>query len=331
MDVKLIVYDAESGSAYDYGPVLEKAEYTTTRKASAGRLDFTYVQRGPINMTEGARVQLYVDGRETFQGYAFTIVRDRQGSVDVTAYDQLRYLKANESYSFVGKKLGEIIHQIATDMRLRTGVLEDTGYAIPALTKEDTECLDIIDYGLAVTQRNTGKVFSVFDDFGKLSLRESGSLLSTAVIGNGSLLTGYKYKSDIDSDTYDQVKLVRPNKETGRGDVYMFGDGQSIKRWGLLRKYEKVDENLNEAQINEQGNVMMAYYDRVLRELSVECVGVVGLRAGAMITFRINDIPELRNGYKLLLDKVKHTFSGGGHAMSLEARMLGTGKEGQWS
>lgn len=323
MDVELIVYDTESGSMYDYGPILEKVEYTTARKISAGQLDFTYVQRTPINMTEGARVQLYADGRGIFQGYVFTIERDRHGVVEVTAYDQLRYLKTNESYSFIGKKLGEIIRQIARDMRLQTGILEDTGYAIPALTKEDAECLDIIDYGLAITQHNTGKAYSVFDDFGKLSLRESGSLLSTAIIGNGSLLTDYKYKSDIDSDTYNQIKLVRPNKETGQGDVYLFGDSETIKKWGLLRRYEKVDENLNAAQINEQGNIMMAYYDRVLRDLSVDCMGIPGLRAGAMATFRIYDIPELKDGYKLLLDKVKHTFSGGSHTMSLEARMLG--------
>ncbi|MFQ7553492.1 MAG: hypothetical protein ACLRMZ_28425 [Blautia marasmi] len=66
-------------------------------------------------------------------------------------------MKANASYSFVGKKLGEIIQQIAADMQLSVGTLEDTGYVIPTLTKEDTECFDIIDYGLVLTQNNTGK------------------------------------------------------------------------------------------------------------------------------------------------------------------------------
>lgn len=322
MEYRLLVYNVTSGTVYDYSPIVEKVTYMTKRKLSAGELSFTYIQKSPINMTEGAKVQFHVNGKGIFEGYVFTIERDRDGMVEVTAYDQLRYLKTNESYSFVGKRLDEIIRQIATDMQLQTGVLEDTGYAIPMLTKEDTECLDIIDYALSLTQYNTGKTYSVFDDFGKIILREAGSMLSTEIIGNRSLLTDYKFKSDIDSDTYNQIKLVRPNKETGQGDTYIFNDSGTIKKWGLLQKYEKVDENLNEAQISEQGNIMMAYYDRVLKELSVDCIGILGLRAGGMVMIRIADIPELRAGYRLIIDKAKHVFSNDGHTMSLDVRML---------
>lgn len=322
MEYKLLVYNVTSQSVYDYAPIVEKVTYTTNRKLSAGELNFSYIQKSPLNMTEGAKVQFYVNGKGIFEGYVFTIEQDRQGMVEVTAYDQLRYLKTNESYCFIGKKLGEIIQQIATDMQLQAGVLEDTGYVIPMLTKEDTQCLDTIDYALGLTQYNTGKIYSVFDDFGKISLRESGTMLSAEIIGNRSLLTDYTFKSDIDSDTYNQIKLVRPNKETGQGDTYIFNDTSTIKQWGLLQKYEKVDENLNEAQISQQGNIMMAYYDRVLKDLSVDCIGVPGLRAGGMVTIRIKDIPELKNGYRLVIDKAKHVFTNGEHTMSLDARIL---------
>lgn len=310
---------------YDYAPVTQKVTYTTNRNGSAGKLTFTYLQEKPINLTEGAKVQFSVNGKEIFLGFVFVIEQDRWGVVSVTAYDQLRYLKAKASYSFVGKSLGEIIQQIATDMLLQVGNLEDTGYILPTLTKENTECLDIIEYGLQLTQYNTGKTFVFYDDFGKLSLQESKNMMSDILIGNGSIITDYSYKSDIDSDTYNQVKLVRPNKETGQGDTYVFSDQTTIKKWGLLQKYEKVDENLNEAQINQQGNIMMAYYDRVLKTISVDGVGgVPGLKAGAMAMFKIKDVPELSKGYYLLLDKVKHTFSDGEHTMSVEAKIINT-------
>lgn len=323
MSYKLLIFNAESNTMYDYAPVTQKVTYTTNRNGSAGKLTFTYLQEKPINLTEGAKVQFYVDGKEIFLGFVFVIEQDRWGVVSVTAYDQLRYLKAKASYSFVGKRLGEIIQQIATDMQLQTGNLEDTGYVIPTLTKENTECLDIIEYGLQVTQYNTGKTFVFYDDFGKLSLKEAKNMMSDILIGNGSIITDYSYKSDIDSDTYNQVKLVRPNKKTGQGDTYIFNDTTTIKKWGLLQKYEKVDENLNEAQINQQGNIMMAYYDRVLKTISVDGVGgVPGLKAGAMAMFKIKDVPELSAGYYLLLDKVKHTFSDGEHTMSVEAKLI---------
>lgn len=323
MSYKLLIFNSESNTMYDYAPVTQKVEYTTNRNGSAGKLTFSYAQQKPINLTEGAKVQFYVDGQEIFLGFVFVIEQDRWGVVSVTAYDQLRYLKSNASYSFVGKGLGEIIQQIATDMQLQVGTLEDTGYVIPTLTKENTECLDIIDYGLQVTQYNTGKTFVFYDDFGKLSLRESKNMMSDILIGNGSIITDYSYKSDIDSDTYNQVKLVRPNKETGQGDTYIFNDNTTIKKWGLLQKYAKVDENLNQAQISQQGNIMMAYYNRVLKTISVDGVGgVPGLKAGAMAMFKIKDVPELSTGLFLLLDKVKHTFSDGEHAMSVEAKII---------
>ncbi len=323
MSYKLLVFNAEVNTMYDYAPITQKVDYTTNRNGSAGKLTFTYLQEKPINLTEGAKVQFYVDGKEIFLGFVFVIERDRWGVVSVTAYDQLRYLKAKASYSFIGKRLGEIIQQIATDMQLQVGTLEDTGYIIPTLTKENTECLDIIEYGLQVTQYNTGRTFVFYDDYGKLSLREAKNMMSNVLIGNGSILTEYSYKSDIDSDTYNQVKLVRPNKDTGQGDTYVFSDQPTIKKWGLLQKYEKVDENLNEAQINQQGNIMMAYYDRVLKTISVDGVGgVVGLRAGAMAMFKIKDVPELSIGLFLLLDTVKHTFSEGEHTMSVEAKII---------
>jgi len=323
MSYKLLIFNAESNTMYDYAPIVQKVDYTTNRNGSAGKLTFSFIQKKAINLTEGAKVQFYVDGSEIFLGFVFVTEQDREGIVSVTAYDQLRYLKSSASYSFEGNKLGEIIQQIATDMQLQVGTLEDTGYIIPTLTKESTECLDIIEYGLQLTQYNTGRTFVFYDNFGKLCLTEAKNLMSDVVIGNGSIITDYTYKSDIDSDTYNQVKLVRPNKETGQGDTYTFSDSTTINKWGLLQKYEKVDENLNEAQINEQGNIMMAYYDRVLKTISVDGVGgAPGIKAGSMAKFKIKDVPELSSGLFLLLDKVKHTFSNGEHTMSLEAKIL---------
>lgn len=323
MNYKLLIYNSESNTMYDYAPITEKITYTTNRNGSAGKLTFSFIQKKAINMTEGARIQFYAAGTKVFVGFVFATEQNRLGVVSVTAYDQLRYLKSKASYSFKGKKLGEIIQQIATDMQLQIGTLEDTGYMIPTLTKENTECLDIIEYGLQLTQNNTGKIFVFFDDFGKLSMKEARNMISDVLIGNGSIITDYSYKSDIDSDTYNQVKLVRSNKETGQWDTYTFSDQSNIKKWGLLQKYKKVDENLNEAQIDQQGNIMMAYYDRVLKTISVEGVGgIPGLKAGAMAKFKITDVPELSVGLFLMLDKVKHTFSNEEHTMSLEAKII---------
>ena len=323
MIYKFLVFNPTSNTLYDYAPIVQEVSYTTNRIGSAGKLEFSYIQDRPINMEEGAKVEFYVDGKGIFLGYVFALKQSRNGEMSVTAYDQIRYLKSKASYSFAGKKSGDIIRQIAMDIQLQVGVLEDTGYTIPVYTKEAKERIDIIDYSLMITQNNTGKTFVFYDDFGKLCLREAKNLMSNVMIGNRSIVTDYTFKSDIDSDTYNRVKLVRPNKDTGQADTYIFQDSDNIKKWGILELYEKVDENLNEAQINQQGNIMMAYYDRALKSISVSgAPGVIGLKAGAMTMFKIADVPELKNGYFLLLDKVKHKFSNDDHTMDVDAKIL---------
>lgn len=325
MRFELVVYNAVSKMKYDYTDVVQEVGYTTNRTNSPGKLEFSYIEQGQISITEGSQIRFTVGSNNIFKGYAFIISQDREGVVNVTAYDQLRYMKAKASYAFTGKTLGDIIKKIAADFDLKVGILEDTKYRIPTLTKEDKSCLDIIDYGLQLTQTHTGKTFVFYDDFGELCLREAKNMIVSNIIGDASLLTGYNFKSDIDSETYNQVKLVRPNKESGKGDVYIFKDSSNQKKWGLLQYYEKVDEDLNVAQIKEHGNILMAYYDRVLKSISVDCIGIPGLRAGSLVCFQIDNIPELQSGYFLLADKVTHKFKSGEHVMSIDAKIVNTG------
>lgn len=44
-------------------------------------------------------------------------------------------------------------------------------------------------------------------------------MISNVMIGEKSYLLDYTYKTDIDEQTYNSIKLARPNEETGRADV----------------------------------------------------------------------------------------------------------------
>ena len=148
-------------------------------------------------------------------------------------------------------------------------------------------------------------------------------MFSTVLLGDGSLVTDYTYKRDIDSDTYNRVKLVRPNKDTGRADTYVHEDTETIKKWGLLQYYDQVDENLNEAQIDQMCAQYLQYYNRVLQTLTIEAIGVPGLRAGMIIPVRFGDINDLSVSRLLLAEKVTHTFEADDHTMSIEVKDFG--------
>lgn len=305
----------------DYARAAESAEITTSRMDSAGKMTFTCIETGKIAIAEGSSVEFSIDGVKMFKGYVFSIERDQDWKTTYTAYDQLRYLKASASYVFENMTLSQIIRQIAADFGLSVGTIEDTGYIFPCLIKENESCLDIIFDALSQTIIQTGRIFLFYDNAGKLELTEVKNLLLTSLLGDRSLVTDYTYKRDIDSDTYNRVKLAKKNGETGRTDVYVHEDTDNIKKWGILQYYDEVDENLNEAQVDDMCAKYLQYYNRVLQTITLKAIGIPQIRAGYIIPVRIDDIDELSVSRLLLAEKVTHNFDGNGdHTMSIEVK-----------
>lgn len=322
MTCELIVLEKRTGKSWDIAPQTQKVTYTTNRTGSPGTLKFT-VNASGISFVEGDTVRFSVDGQVIFLGWVFTKSRDRYAVIDVTCYDQLRYLKASASYCFVGRTAGQIIREIAQDFQLQVGALDDTGYAIPTLVKEDKSCLDIISASIQNTLLATGKLYTFFDDAGALSLREAGAMVARGVVGEGSLLLDYTYKTDIDEHTYNSIKLVRPNEATGRGDVFQAVDSGNIARWGLLQLYQTVDEALNSAQAAAKSKSMLSYYNRRWRTLKVSALGLNGVRAGQMLMMDVPNLGDIHLFGLVLLEKVTHTYAHDTHTMDFEVRELG--------
>lgn len=322
MICELIVLEKRTGKSWDIAPQVQKVTYTTNRTGSPGTLKFT-VNASGISFLEGDSVRFSVDGRVVFLGWVFTKSRNRYAVIDVTCYDQLRYLKASASYCFVGRTAGQIIREIVQDFQLTVGTLDDTGYPIPTMVKEDKGCLDIISAAIQNTLLATGKLYTFFDDAGALSLREAGAMVAEGVVGDGSLLLDYTYKTDIDEHTYNSVKLVRPNEATGRGDVFQAIDSGNIARWGLLQLYQTVDEALNNAQAAAKAQSMLSYYNRRWRTLKVSALGLPGLRAGQMLMMDVPNLGDIHLFGLVLLEKVTHTFEHDIHTMEFEVRQLG--------
>lgn len=322
MTCELIVLEKRTGKSWDIAPQTQKVTYTTNRTGSPGTLKFTVNAVG-ISFVEGDTVRFSVDGQVIFLGWVFTKSRDRYAVIDVTCYDQLRYLKASASYCFVGRTAGQIIREIAQDFQLQVGMLDDTGYAIPTLVKEDKSCLDIISAAIQNTLLATGKLYTFFDDAGALSLREAGAMVARGVVGEGSLLLDYTYKTDIDEHTYNSIKLVRPNEATGRGDVFQAVDSGNIARWGLLQLYQTVDEALNNAQTAARAKSMLSYYNRRWRTLKVSALGLNGVRAGQMLMMDVPNLGDIHLFGLVLLEKVTHTYEHDTHTMDFEVRELG--------
>lgn len=318
MKTELLIANKSSGKIWEVSNCTQSATWTTNRTGSPGTFKFTVNKAGDLSYTEGDIVRFSVDGQLVFYGWVFTKSKNRWGVIETTCYDRMRYLKASASYAFYGQKAGDIIKQIAEDFQLDVSSLADTGYAIPSLIEQEQTCLDIIDSAIQQTLLNTGDIYVFYDDGNGLALRRPEDMISNVMIGEKSLLTDYTYKTDIDSETYNSVKLARPNEETGRADVVIAEDSDHIGQWGLLQLYQTVDGDVNDAQMKAQAEASLAYYNRRMRTLKFSSLGVPGLRAGQMIYMRVPGLGDLNLDQYVLLEKVEHTWENDTHTMEIE-------------
>lgn len=318
MTTELVIANRRLGKLWNIANSVTTATWETNRTGTPGVFKFTLMKSGDIDFSEGDPVRFSVDGQLQFFGWVFTKEKDRWGEINVTCYDRLRYLKASASYAFYGQSAGQIIRKIAADFQLSVGAIDDTGYAIPSYIQDNKTCLDIIGGAVQQTLLNTGKVFVFFDDGNGLALREAGKMISDVVIGEKSLLTDYKYKTDIDQQTYNSVKLVRPNKTTGRVDAFEAIDSATISEWGLLRLYQTIDENVNDAQAKSQVQTTLKYYDRRMRTMHISSIGVPGLRAGQMVLMKIPGLGDINLDQYVMLEKVSHTWENDKHTMEFD-------------
>ena len=237
----------------------------------------------------------------------------------MTCYDRIRYLKATQPYAFYNQTATEIIQQIAADLQLDVSNVADTGYALPSyISSGSGTCLDIIQEVLDQTLLNTGTIYVLYDDGNGIALQSPQNMVSDVVIGDKSLLTDYTYKTDIDSQTYNSVKLARPNEETGKAETVVAEDSANIGQWGLLQLYQEVDGAVNTAQMTAQAQATLSFYNRRLRTLKVSSLGVLGLRAGNMVRMKVDGLGDIDLDQLVLLEKVTHTWEQNVHTMEFE-------------
>lgn len=318
MEVELIISNGEQ----TYIPVIQEGiEWSTERRSTPGKLTFKVIKDNIINFEEGAAVRLKVDSKPIFYGFVFTKKRDKGQIITVTAYDQLRYLSNKDTYVYENKKASDVVNMIASDFRLNTGIIEDTGYVIPSRVEENTSLFDIIENAFDQTLMNTKEMFVLYDDFGKLTLKN----ISSMYVGEpGAYLmldeeTGenFDYTSSIDENTYNKIKLTYDNKDTGKRDVYITQDSSNINKWGVLQYFDTLQKGENG---QSKADALLGLYNKKTRNLKItNTLGDTRIRAGSMIVVNL-DLGDVKLKNFMLVERVKHTFKQDQHFMDLTLR-----------
>lgn len=301
------------GQRYDISELVKEVTYTDKLNDGCSKLEFSYIE-DELKIQNGSSVTFKYDGTGIFHGYVFKHSRNSKGEISVTAYDQLRYCKAKDSIMIKNNTITDLIRKMCLYFELKTGNLSDTGYVLATSAQDDKTWLDIIYDGIRDTLTNKGEWYSLRDEFGKISLRNLKDLKLDLVLGDESLCYDYSFEKSIEDSFYNQIKLVSDNESSGKRDVYIAKDGNSIYKFGMLQYFEVLDKNLNPSQARSKADMLLQLYNREVESLSLECLGDNRVRAGSSFYGRIEDAKLNKN---LIVQSVTHKFLPV-HTMSLE-------------
>ena len=256
-----------------------------------------------------------------FFGFVFKQQRSKEQIITVTAYDQLRYLKNKDTIVYENKTADQFLRMVADDYRLKVGVLEDTGYVIESRVEENTSLFEMVQNALDLTLQNTGELFVLYDDFGKLTLKH---LSSMAVGSPGAYLmideeTGenFEYTSSIDDNTFNKVKLTYDNEETGFREIYIAQDSGNINKWGILQYFDTLKKGENgQAKVD----ALLKLYNKKTRSLKLtNILGDNRVRAGSMVVVNL-DLGDMKLRNFMLVESCRHTYRESEHWMDLTLR-----------
>ncbi len=145
--------------------------------------------------------------------------------------------------------------------------------------------------------------------------------LNDVVVGDDSLAVDYELTTDIDEDTYNQIFLYRESSGAGSRVFATAQDESNVAKWGVLRLTESVEEQMNEEQMHDKADKLLEMKNRPFKTMRISALGVVGLRAGMMITIHFPSLDdEVSKKQRVVIDSIEHKFEDGVHTMDLEVR-----------
>lgn len=143
----MLLIEPQDGITLDRSPDLAPAKLT-----------FNVLKDPLLDIQEGDLVNFKVNGELIFVGYIFEKSRSKNNIIQVTCYDQCRYLKSEGYYIFDGKNsASELIIALAKDLGIKLGEIAPTGYKISRVF-DGKSYQDILLTMLKLTSINSPKI-----------------------------------------------------------------------------------------------------------------------------------------------------------------------------
>ncbi len=312
MKLEFYIEKSNHGKVYEISQLVTAVSYTDKLNDGCSKLDFAYVNDDLI-IENGDIVRFKYNNTGIFFGVVFKVERDKGAKISVTAYDQLRYCKAKDSFVYTGYTLTTLVNRMCTCYGLLKGTLTDTKYVLQTSVCDNQTWLDIIYSAIRETLQNTGRLYALRDEYGLISIRNVEDLKLNLVLGDYSLAYDFNYGKSIDDGFYNLIK-IQGKKDSQFTEVK---DIASINKYGLLQYFDIASEKMNASQIKAKADILLKTYNHEVETLDLECIGDTSIRAGSGFYAYIDSIKMNKMVY---VKSVTHKYLPA-HTMTVEAQL----------
>ena len=303
-----------------YTPVVEEGmRLSTVRSGEPSKLTFNLEKRAnaKVVFTEGDVVSFRKFG---FYGFIFEITENSDSdTVSVTAYDQLRYLKAKDTYVFTRQQPAVAFKTVCEDYEIAyqyggfdLGMGTDCGFSAVC---ENVELFEVVQKIVDYVLKKTGRLCVLWDNYGELHFqplpyKQKGIKKSENLRLRGKLtisdFESYSYTSSIDKDTYNRIKVIYDNDSTGRREVYIAQSSSSIDKWGVLTMTETMQKGEDG---KKKANALLNLYNHKTRTLELKNVlADEAFRAGRLVAVGLQ-LRDIKISTYMLIEKCEHVIN----------------------
>ena len=325
-----MVVHVKKTDEYFVPAVLDDVRLELHRKGAPGKMTFKVVRDEVLKMGYGDTIDVTWKGKQFFHGFIFEKKKTKDDLWSVTAYDQMRYLLNKDTFQYVGRTATQVIRELAEDFELKVGDLDDTQYVISKHRDPDATILDMCQTALDLTLMQTGKIYVIYDDCGKLNLKEI-SKLKTDLYFDGETAGNYDYTGSIDKETANLIKLDLDSGKDGHQVIYApasnadYQQSPTRKQWGVLQYYESLNPSGMTIAPQALANKLLEMKTHVRRTFKLkDQAGDLSIRGGSMAWLNVNigedDMEEKKEGqaYQVIVDNVTHKFTNNCHLMDMD-------------
>lgn len=318
-EIKILI---ESKNKVFVPDLIDSVKYTTDRMGRPGRLEFSVYNSSRLNISHGDVVYCHINGQPFCKCFVFRLEYSQKSKkIDVLAYDQIRYLQNDCSYVFEDKQIAEIFTTVCTDLGLCVGECDNTETIISAdgapVIFNSVPALKIIMDCIEHIRRVENRMLVLYDDFGKLCLKDASSMASDYLI-TPEISEDIVTSTNIDERTYNRIRLTYGDGNPDTADEVTIVDGKGQEDIGILAITHKIEENKNGNETAEDiGKTILKAYNAPIRKLELQnVIGEPLLRAGMFVPVSFTlDIHVLAQAY--FIRTITHNINKGVHTMNI--------------